>query len=54
MVSPERKKPKKHRTAAAHNINMLGSDAIGDHCSWIFLSIAGVMGNLTLAKERGC
>jgi len=51
VACPKPKKPKRHCTAAAHSINMSRSDAIGDHCSWIFLNIAVVMGNLILAEE---
>ncbi len=48
VSSPARKNPKKQKTAAAHNIAMLGSDDFEAQYACIWRRMAGVMGSLTL------
>ena len=51
VISPVRKKPKKHKTDAAHSITISGFDAFTDQFSLILWRIDGVIGSLTLAVD---
>ena len=47
VISPDRKKPKKHKTAAAQSIIVSGCVDLGSNVDFMARRTAGVMGNLT-------